>query len=119
MKTKRFKINPSASKDGWKTNDHWLAEALGVQYSRRRGYTLASANRVAQWEALRAAGFEASRRLLGNDRTPYHFTHENRPGERFTLAQAVKLCPDVSPTSPTEFDRLLSGTGCKCGKCGS
>jgi len=95
MKTNRFKIQPTKSTDGFKTKDAWLAEALGAKWTRRHGYTLASASRVAQWETLRKAGFEASRRYFASDKTPYHFTHAKRPGERFTLSQALKLAPQI------------------------
>lgn len=88
---KRTPIQTRRGPDCFKHEDHWLAEALGATWSRRRGYTVASPNRANQYALLRDAGFGASRRYFGRDKTPYHFDHEAHPGEKFTLNQALAL----------------------------
>lgn len=88
MKSTRVQIHPRKSTDGFKTEGHWLAEALGATWSRRRGYTVASAKRAEEFRLLSAAGIEASRRWFNHDKTPYTFS---RPGlhEKLTLKEAL------------------------------
>lgn len=95
MKTTRVKIDPKRGSDGLKTEEAWLAEALGAKWTHRNGYTVASANRAAQWETLKNAGFKASRRYFVSDKTPYRFTHAEWPNELYTLNEALKLAREL------------------------
>lgn len=97
----RIPIPTRRGTDGFKHADHWLAESLGGQWSRRHGYTVASANRAAQFELLRDKGFEPSRRYFNSDRTPYHYTNDLRPGAKFTLREALIEAEAMKSTTQT------------------
>ena len=76
MKIIRVQIQVPRSGDGFKTREAWIAEALGATWTHRRGYTVASANRAAQFAALCAVpDISASRRYFASDRKPYTFSH--------------------------------------------
>jgi hypothetical protein len=82
--------------NGYKTEGHWLAEALGGRWTHRDdGHQLAP-NRAQAWLRLFLGGYEASRKYFGRDRRPYTF---NLPGgEPLTLAQALAKCPPYRTT---------------------
>jgi hypothetical protein len=92
MKTSRVPISPAPSADGFKTEEAWLAEALGAKWTWRHGYTVASARRAAQFEILRAARVTASRRYFARDFRPYVFEHPAHPGRSFRLSEVLRVC---------------------------
>ena len=73
-KRKRVKIEfPRSGGDNWKTRDMWLAENLGMEYSRRHGYSMPekSAELFLLWRQHDVRGRP---RIMSNDRDRKNFS---------------------------------------------
>lgn len=77
-KSNRIQVNLKSDGSGFKTHSIWLAEALGAQYSHRRGYHLAPTKHAA-FLILDTQGWNASRRYFSSDKKPYTFSLNDGP----------------------------------------